>query len=96
MAKETRAERKARVAAETQNTGEQNTGALDDEGTKETPPAKKSTLAKGEIVAMVPKKFSLRIDGDTIHHFLPGVQNMQRSLAEHWYSKANGVQIHGE
>jgi hypothetical protein len=48
------------------------------------------------VVVNVPKKFSLRLDNDVILHFVAGVQDMDRAHAEHWYSKANGVKIHGE
>ena len=49
--------------------------------------------AEDRVTVTVPKAFKLRIDHQTEHNIKPGVQKMERSLAEHWYSKANGVAI---
>lgn len=52
----------------------------------------------GEVVDMVtvtvPKAFKLRIDHFREFDFKAGVQEMERSVAEHWYSKANGITIY--
>lgn len=52
--------------------------------------------AEGEVLvtATVPKAFKLRIDNHVIVDYKPGVQEMPLSHAEHWYSKANGVQVY--
>lgn len=50
----------------------------------------------GVVVVVVPKKYNLRLDNDRVITYHAGVQDMDRAHAEHWYSKANGVKIHGE
>jgi len=53
---------------------------------------------EGEVVDMVtvtvPKGYKLRIDSHRELTVNAGVQQMERSLAEHWYSKANKVEIY--
>lgn len=52
----------------------------------------------GEVIDMVtvtvPKAFNLRLDHFREFKFKAGVQEMERVVAEHWYSKANGVTIY--
>lgn len=52
----------------------------------------------GEVVEMVtvtvPKAFKLRIDNFRELNIKAGVQEMEAELANHWYSKANGVEIY--
>lgn len=52
----------------------------------------------GELVDMVtvtvPKDYILRPEHHTELKFKAGVQQMERKLAEHWYSVANGVEIY--
>jgi hypothetical protein len=46
------------------------------------------------VTVTVPKAFKLRLDGHKELSFKAGVQEMEREHAEHWYSKANGVNIY--
>jgi hypothetical protein len=46
------------------------------------------------VTVTVPKAFNLRIAQDTVLSFKAGVQQMKREYADHWYSKAWGVQIY--
>lgn len=65
-------------------------------GYPHTPPATPMEMAKpGEeiITAMVPKPFQLRVEENRAVNIAAGVQQMPVSIAEHWYSIANGVQI---
>lgn len=45
------------------------------------------------VIANVVKGFRLRMDHEKEHIFKVGVQKMPRAMAEHWFSKANGVTI---
>jgi hypothetical protein len=46
------------------------------------------------VTVTVPKAFQLRLTAHEVHMFKPGVQEMPRGIAEHWYAKANGVKIY--
>ena len=46
-----------------------------------------------QVIVLVPTAFTLQLDGHVPLKVLPGQQRMARSLAEHWWSKANGVTI---
>ena len=47
-----------------------------------------------EMVSVtVPRAFILNDDGGVKHNYGPGVQDMPRSHAEHYYAAANGVEI---
>ena len=48
----------------------------------------------GTVTVTVPKAFNLRLDTGEIVQIKEGIQEMDRVLAEHWYSVANGVQIY--
>ncbi len=52
----------------------------------------------GEVVEMVtvtvPHDYNLRLDHFREFKFKAGVQEMEREVAEHWYSKANGVTVY--
>lgn len=58
---------------------------------------KPAKAVEGEVVDMVtvtvPKAFILRPDHFQELKFNAGVQKMERQYAEHWWSKANGVEI---
>lgn len=68
-------------------------------------PAQQGTLARldaeaeavvskvEQVIVTVPKAFMLRVDNDVVHAVRAGVQKMDKVLAEHWYSKANGVEL---
>ena len=61
------------------------------------PPAGgEAPLAEDEVIVTVPKAYKLRLSHDAVHDIHPGTQRMARHLAEHWYSKAQGVEIFEE
>ena len=47
----------------------------------------------GHVVVTVPKDFWLRLSYEEIVHIKAGVQKMPLEQAEHFYAKANGVEI---
>ncbi len=46
------------------------------------------------VTVTVPRAFKLRTGVHVEREFKAGVQEMERELAEHWYSVANGVTIY--
>jgi hypothetical protein len=47
-----------------------------------------------EVTCLVPKNLRLHLDGNSAHiEIAAGMQSLPRAVAEHWYAKANGVQI---
>ncbi len=52
-----------------------------------------STSESDIVFVMVPKAFQLTTDDRTLIHVKAGAQKMERSLATHWYAKANKVTI---
>lgn len=48
------------------------------------------------VTVTVPRAFKLRTGVHVEREFKAGVQEMERELAEHWYSVANGVTIYGK
>ena len=46
------------------------------------------------VTVTVPRPFKLRVDNFREVTVPAGVQEMERELAEHWYSVANGVRIY--
>ena len=46
------------------------------------------------VTVTVPKAFKLRLDDHTEYQFQAGVQQMDPTVASHWYSVANGVTIY--
>lgn len=62
--------------------------------------AVESAVAKveAEVVDMVtvtvPRAFKLMLDHFHTKDFKAGIQEMERSHAEHWYAKASGVEIY--
>jgi hypothetical protein len=46
------------------------------------------------VTVTAPRGFKLRIDNFHEKQVYPGVQEMERCHAEHWYSIANGVTIY--
>jgi hypothetical protein len=46
-----------------------------------------------EVIVTVPKEYILRLDHNNVSTIKAGVQVMKRELADHWYSKANGVEV---
>jgi hypothetical protein len=83
--------------SETQVNGEEPSGDVE-EAPVQPAPALVETPVVGELVDMVtatvPKAFTLRLDHFREINFKAGVQEMERSHAEHWYSKANGVMVY--
>lgn len=98
---ETRSERKARVAAEeaakvaagteTQEEADAKVSSVDDTQALESVPLSETD----SVIVTVPKKFALTL-GHGLMTILPGVQKMEKAIAEHWYAKANGVEIFKE
>jgi len=64
----------------------------------ETPPAEPAVKVAAEAVDMVtvtvPRAFKLMLDYSHTKEFKAGIQEMERPHAEHWYSKACGVEIY--
>lgn len=46
------------------------------------------------VTVTVPRAFKLRVDNFHEYTFAAGIQEMERSLADHWYSVANGVKVY--
>jgi hypothetical protein len=97
---ETRTERKERVAAELAakvaeglETAEQAAADAAADDAQAVADAATEQAAAATVTVIVPKKYSLRIDYEKVVTVMPGVQTMLRKYADHWYSKANGVQI---
>lgn len=65
---------------------------------QEIAPVAQVEKVSAEVVDMVtvtvPKPFILRVDNFTEKKYAAGVQEMERSHAEHWYAKAYGVVIY--
>jgi hypothetical protein len=57
-------------------------------------PALEGDFIPATVTVTVPKAFKLRIDCETELQIKPGVQQMECEHAEHWYCKAQGVQIY--
>ena len=45
------------------------------------------------VIALVPKAYKLRTNEGIVHSIPQGTHRMPRHMAEHWYSKANGVTL---
>lgn len=45
------------------------------------------------VTAVVPKAFRLTCDDNTVIDYGVGIQDMPKSHATHWFSKAQGVQV---
>ena len=45
------------------------------------------------VIVTVPKAFQLRLDAHKVVSIKVGVQKMALNIANHWYSKVNGVEI---
>ena len=48
-------------------------------------------LEEEELLVDVPRGYKYTMNDHRVIDILPGVQNMPRSIAEHWYSQAMGV-----
>lgn len=46
------------------------------------------------VTVTVPRAFKLALDHFHVKDFKAGVQQMERSHAEHWFAKNNGVEIY--
>lgn len=44
-----------------------------------------------KVLVTVAKVFKMQLDAGVTVHFLQGVQQVERFLADHWYAKANGL-----
>lgn len=49
-----------------------------------------------KVIVTVPKRFRLTLDNHTTITIEPGVQKVEQFIANHWFSKANGVKIFEE
>lgn len=59
------------------------------------PDVSSDVMPTGETVTVtVPNTFDLTIDPATTISVKPGIQEMLREHAEHWYAVANGVEIY--
>lgn len=57
--------------------------------------AQAEALANEErVIVHSPKAFTLTLDGHVDLHVRPGVQEMAKSVAEHWFVKAQGVKVY--
>jgi len=68
---------------------------VDDEGqaTSQDNPEPDMSTKPDQVVVTIPKRFQVTMKDGKVLKFLPGVQKINREVAEHWYSKANGVTI---
>ena len=48
------------------------------------------------VTAVVPRNFIFTCDDSKQIHYKTGIQDMPRNHAEHWFSKAQGVEIRDE
>ena len=46
------------------------------------------------VTVEVPKPYKMTLDDHRVVHVNAGVQDMKKYLADHWYSKANGVKTY--
>jgi len=46
------------------------------------------------VTVIVPRAYNLRLDTGEILAIREGIQEMEKPIAEHWYSKDNGVKIY--
>lgn len=67
-------------------------GALPTPAAPEAPVVEKVKTDK--VTVTVPNGFELTIDHNTTITIRPGIQEMEKSYADHWYSIANGVVIY--
>ena len=49
--------------------------------------------AEEKVIVNVPKEYTVQLTGHVPVKVYPGQQRMAKSMAEHWWSKANGVEI---
>ena len=54
---------------------------------------KVEATAKKMVTAIVPKNYRLMLDNHSVIEIKAGTQEMEESIAKHWYSIANGVKI---
>lgn len=48
-----------------------------------------------KVTVIVPSQFGIRLPGASHAVIIqPGIQELDEELANHWYSKANGVQVY--
>lgn len=93
----------ATTAKSKSKTTEKTTMPPDASPTAAPPPAAKKTddaedvpvrAKKEEMVsATVPRGFNLTLDDGSVKRYEPGVQDMPKSHAKHWYAKAHDVEI---
>lgn len=67
-------------------------GAIPTPAAPEMPVVEKVKTDK--VTVTVPNGFELTIDHNTTITIKPGIQEMEKSHADHWYSIANGVVIY--
>ena len=63
-------------------------------GTPETGKVEVADELVDTVTVTVPKAYKLRIDNHQLIDVAAGIQEMERSHAEHWWSKAQGVKIY--
>lgn len=56
-------------------------------------PRRKSKPEEELVSVTVPRKFKLTKDDGMVVDIEAGIQDLPRGLAEHWYAKANGVEL---
>lgn len=60
----------------------------------EAKPLEQAEVSEVLVTVTVPKAFKLRVDNDVVIDYRAGVQEMPVEHAEHWYAKANGVEVY--
>jgi hypothetical protein len=50
-------------------------------------------LGEGQVVIRAPRPFNILLPDGKVHRQQAGTHVVERYIAEHWYAKANGVQI---
>ncbi len=81
---------KAEAAAKAEEEAKKAEEAAKKEEAKKT----KKEEKKDTVTVTVPKAFKLRLDHNTELKFDAGIQEMDPKVANHWFAKANGVEIY--
>lgn len=50
--------------------------------------------AETKVIVFAPKAFTLTMDGHVDLHIKAGVQEMAKSVSEHWFVKGQGVKVY--
>ena len=80
---------------QSEGTQEETTEAEGSNDSGEQPEAEQPQPEAAKTVTVTaPKAFQLRLDNHNVKHVKAGIQEMLEEHANHWYSKAHGVEIY--